>query len=214
MDRLLKIKHRQLAEKRKAIFNTPYAFSVDLYRPYKDAEGNHVLEDEIEFEEADEIGRSPEENLPISYTVLDTTKLVRCKIDEESGKISFVRGTEVNEFEVDMNFKFLAETDNLPTQSVIQFELPKTLEDETKYATWDSGTTYAADFIVKKGTKYWESQQGSNTNHDPETDDGTWWMEHEITQTITLIKVGIDVLGAQPAVDIVHYFVPFHGDFS
>jgi hypothetical protein len=214
MDQLIKIKHRQLAKIRKQIFSTLYAKSVDIYRPYKDAEGNHVLEDEIEFEEADVVGRAPEENMPISYTVLDSTKIVQCKIDEETGKISFVRGTEANEFDVDKHYKYLVESESVPTQSVIQFEVPKTLEDEFQYADWDSGTTYALDTIAKSGAKYYTSQQGTNLNNDPATDDGTWWLEHEINQTITLIKVGSDVLGTLPAVDVVHVFVPFHGDFT
>lgn len=42
---------------------------------------------------------------------------------------------------------------------------------------WSSGTTYAALAQVRKGTRLYESQQASNTNHDPATDDGTWWVD-------------------------------------
>jgi len=42
---------------------------------------------------------------------------------------------------------------------------------------WSSGTTYAALAQVRKGTRLYESQQASNTNHDPAIDDGTWWVD-------------------------------------
>jgi hypothetical protein len=42
---------------------------------------------------------------------------------------------------------------------------------------WSSGTTYAALVQVRVGTRLYESQQASNTNHNPVTDDGTWWVD-------------------------------------
>lgn len=44
---------------------------------------------------------------------------------------------------------------------------------------WASGTTYAEGDQVSIATakKVYESAQGSNTGNDPETDDGTWWIE-------------------------------------
>lgn len=44
-------------------------------------------------------------------------------------------------------------------------------------AAWNSGTTYAAEQQSSKGQRVWESVQGSNLNHDPEADDGTWWID-------------------------------------
>jgi hypothetical protein len=48
---------------------------------------------------------------------------------------------------------------------------------ETDYAAWSSGTNYAAAARVIKSHKVWESAQSSNTNHNPDTDDGTWWIQ-------------------------------------
>ena len=49
---------------------------------------------------------------------------------------------------------------------------------EDDYPVWSSGTTYAAEDRVISTTnhKIYESAQGSNTNNDPTTDDGTWWL--------------------------------------
>lgn len=50
---------------------------------------------------------------------------------------------------------------------------------ETDHSAWNSGTTYAADDYVIVTTPnvhtIYKSVQGSNTNNDPTTDDGTWW---------------------------------------
>lgn len=49
---------------------------------------------------------------------------------------------------------------------------------EADHAAWNSGTTYALADRVIKAHKIWEAAQGSNTNHDPETDTAhTWWLE-------------------------------------
>lgn len=51
---------------------------------------------------------------------------------------------------------------------------------ETDYTAWASGTTYAQGTRVRVVStnvhKVFESVQGSNTNHNPLTDDGTWWL--------------------------------------
>lgn len=51
---------------------------------------------------------------------------------------------------------------------------------ENDYAEWAVGTTYADGdrVILTTGVhKIYESQQAANTGNDPETDDGTWWLE-------------------------------------
>lgn len=50
---------------------------------------------------------------------------------------------------------------------------------EDDHAAWDSGTTYAAGDRVIQSHLIWESLQGSNTNHDPDTDasDPPYWLE-------------------------------------
>lgn len=51
-------------------------------------------------------------------------------------------------------------------------------EPDTGENAWNSGTTYAASdevYLASNHTKY-RSVQGSNTNHNPATDDGTWWL--------------------------------------
>ncbi|MBU2648778.1 hypothetical protein KKI24_28985 [bacterium] len=134
MDALIKERHRQIKLVRDKIFDTPYARDVDIYRPYKDGEGRHVIEDEKEFEEADEVGTlSTDENMSISYTVLDTTKAVRCKINEDTGKLSHVRVGEQNEFEQDKQFHFLIQSNNIPDRTVMQLEVPTALaaDDES-----------------------------------------------------------------------------------
>jgi len=48
-------------------------------------------------------------------------------------------------------------------------------------SAWNSGTTYAEDARVNRNRdgqgRRWISAQNSNTNHDPATDDGTWWTD-------------------------------------
>lgn len=46
---------------------------------------------------------------------------------------------------------------------------------ETEHPAWSSGSTYALAGRVIKAHKVWQSAQASNTNHEPTTDDGTWW---------------------------------------
>lgn len=52
---------------------------------------------------------------------------------------------------------------------------------EADYAAWASGTTYALAARCIKGHRIWESAQAGNTNHDPETDPGTWWLDVSAT---------------------------------
>ena len=65
----------------------------------------------------------------------------------------------------------------IPIVAVTDAILTSSTVPETDYSAWSSGTTYALDAYVIKGHKIWISTQGSNLNHDPETDDGTWWSE-------------------------------------
>lgn len=48
---------------------------------------------------------------------------------------------------------------------------------ETDYAVWSGATTYGLAGNCIKAHRKWESVQAGNTNHDPETDDGTWWLD-------------------------------------
>lgn len=49
---------------------------------------------------------------------------------------------------------------------------------EDEYSAWNSGTTYASGDRAIHVHKVWESQAGSNTNHNPATDTaGDWWLE-------------------------------------
>jgi hypothetical protein len=45
-------------------------------------------------------------------------------------------------------------------------------------STWSSGTTYAVDATVRLASTHriYKSMQNTNLNHDPSTDDGTWWV--------------------------------------
>lgn len=52
-------------------------------------------------------------------------------------------------------------------------------EPDTGETAWSSGTTYSAGqeiYLASTHRKY-RSVQGSNLNHNPATDDGTWWLE-------------------------------------
>lgn len=57
------------------------------------------------------------------------------------------------------------------------------LSEDATYSAWSSGTTYGlGDYAYVASThKVYQSTQASNTNHDPTTDDGTWWVEGEWT---------------------------------
>jgi hypothetical protein len=50
---------------------------------------------------------------------------------------------------------------------------------ENDHAAWSGATTYAAgDRCIKTSThRIYESAQAANLNHDPATDDGTWWLD-------------------------------------
>lgn len=60
-------------------------------------------------------------------------------------------------------------TDSILTSSTVP---------EDDYPVWSSGTTYAlGDRVINTTThKVYESVQSSNLNHNPTTDDGTWWL--------------------------------------
>lgn len=52
-------------------------------------------------------------------------------------------------------------------------------EPSSGESAWSSGTTYALndEVIVASTHRKYRSVQGSNTNHNPTTDDGTWWID-------------------------------------
>lgn len=47
---------------------------------------------------------------------------------------------------------------------------------------WSSGTAYSLGDEIFRGHKIWRSVQNANTNHDPLTDDGTWWVYVQATR--------------------------------
>ncbi len=106
MDRLIKLKHQKLRAIRNQIFNTFYARDVDIFKPLTNPGGDYVLEDEDDFEEADPVTTTRQEDLPISYGFLDTTKAIRCKLDE-NGETTFVRAGESNDYDPDKTYNFL-----------------------------------------------------------------------------------------------------------
>jgi hypothetical protein len=52
---------------------------------------------------------------------------------------------------------------------------------ELEYGAWNSGVTYALADRVIRNHVIWQSVQGSNLNHDPSLDDGTWWVRVQAT---------------------------------
>ena len=67
----------------------------------------------------------------------------------------------------------------LPGIPVTDAILTSSTVAENDHAAWSSGTTYAAGarVILASTHRIYESVQASNTNHDPTTDDGTWWAD-------------------------------------
>lgn len=70
---------------------------------------------------------------------------------------------------------------------------------ETEHAAWASGTTYAASARCIKGHRIWESAQGSNTNHDPEADNGTWWLDAGPTNRWAMFDGAVNTASADSA---------------
>lgn len=56
--------------------------------------------------------------------------------------------------------------------------LSSNLSEDATYSAWSSGTTYATgDYAYLASThRVYRSTQGSNLNHNPDGDDGTWWV--------------------------------------
>lgn len=52
---------------------------------------------------------------------------------------------------------------------------------ETEYSAWSPATTYTLAARVIRNHAVWQSAQGSNLNHDPSLDDGTWWVRVQAT---------------------------------
>jgi len=69
---------------------------------------------------------------------------------------------------------------------------------ETEHLAWSSATTYAIDNKVIKNHTIWESLQNSNTNHDPEEVESTWWAEYSATNAWKMFdsKVGSQTTNA------------------
>lgn len=61
--------------------------------------------------------------------------------------------------------------------------LSTNLAEDGAVSAYSSGTTYASgDYVYLASThKRYRSVQGSNTGHNPATDDGTWWVEYSWT---------------------------------
>lgn len=52
---------------------------------------------------------------------------------------------------------------------------------ENDYPAWSPATTYTLAARVIRNHAIWQAVQGSNTNHDPALDDGTWWIRVQAT---------------------------------
>lgn len=84
----------------------------------------------------------------------------------------------------------------------MKFITPKTITSamlvsstraENDHAAWSNATTYALGnkCISTTTHRIYESVQGSNTNHDPTTDDGTWWLDIGPTNRWAMFDQGI-----------------------
>ena len=67
-------------------------------------------------------------------------------------------------------------------------------------AAWSVGTTYALDAVVRKNHKVYAAAQAANTGHDPEMDDGTWWIYVGPTNRYAMFdnSVGSATMGTDP----------------
>ena len=106
-------------------------------------------------------------------------------------------------------------TGNTPSSSPLWWEAMGTV-----YAAWSGAVTYAANDIVANFTehKLYESVAGSNLNHNPVGDDGTWWLEigptnrwamfdqktGTQTQWLEEVQVVIDVTGRMDTVGLLN----------
>lgn len=52
---------------------------------------------------------------------------------------------------------------------------------EDDHPVWSPATTYSVASRVIRNHVIWQAVQGSNTNHDPALDDGTWWIRVQAT---------------------------------
>ena len=70
----------------------------------------------------------------------------------------------------------------------------------TTYAAWNSGTTYALGETVLSATTHrvYEAVQGSNTNHNPTTDDGTWWLDIAPTNRWAMLDAVVGTVTSRP----------------
>lgn len=79
---------------------------------------------------------------------------------------------------------------------------------EDEYAAWSNATGYTQGARVIKGHKVWQSVNAStNTNHDPETDTGTWWIEVGPTNRHAMFD-GSVVTASTSSTDIVVMLTP------
>ncbi len=129
MDQLIIKKHQQLENIKDRLFSTFLARDVEFYEP-EFKENGHVLLDEFDFEEAETAGTVHAERLPISYIYQKTIKAIEVEpaID---GQTTIVRNNEINEFDPDKTYHFLVQTTDMPLRSVIQYEIPISLEDNS-----------------------------------------------------------------------------------
>lgn len=85
-----------------------------------------------------------------------------------------------------------------PTE-VTSAKLISSTRAENDYAAWSSGTTYAlaARCISATTHRIYESVQAGNTNHDPTTDTGTWWLDVGPTNRWAMFDTGVGTATAQ-----------------
>jgi len=67
---------------------------------------------------------------------------------------------------------------------------------ETDYAAWSGATTYAAGDrrILASTHRIYESAQAGNLNHNPATDDGTWWLDIGPTNRWAMFDAAVGTL--------------------
>ena len=115
---------------------------------------------------------------PFSVTSISASGVYETPPATYNAGTTYAAGTDVTEYSGKTGTVYrslqASNTGNTPSSSPLWWEALGTV-----YAAWNSGTTYAALDVAADFTehKLYQSVQGSNTNHTPVGDDGTWWLE-------------------------------------
>lgn len=127
-DQLIKLKHRQLQLIKDRMYNTFQAVDVDIYKPIIGATGGYELVSEDDIGEVDPLAsasNSGDVEADIKYNETPVqTKAIRVKADE-FGTVKFLSSGLQNEYDQDSSFNYMIKAQDIPVNSVMQYEVSK-----------------------------------------------------------------------------------------